>query len=931
MSKKLPVQSTIIALLVIIAMAPVSVWGQSAISGTVHDKQTNQPLPFVAVYLNFTTSGIYTNNEGKFVLKNVPFGKHELVASYPGYQSFQLQFENKDTTTLRLDIKLTVLPLQEVSITSRQDDKWKSQLQRFHNLFFGNVPLAKQCRILNPWVLDFEVTPQLFKATAAAAIIIENPGLGYRINYQLKKFEVRATDYTVSGIGWFQELPSADTALMALWKRRRATVYLGSTRQLLLAIANGTLQADGYQLYEDISKSKDVVRQPTFSANLSRNLRPFSIEGRVLDGHRAGDQFFLRLPPKLEVHYIKGKSIPKLYRDIASPISWLEVTNGNVEINRFGIVMNPASLTVSGAMGELRMAELLPYNYLPQIDQLAPAANQGPDRNLLLERVYAHTDKTIYYTDEPLHFKAYMKYSSPAYQDTLSNVLIVDLIGEDKVLRRRKLFGIDTLGTSSGGIHLAGLRPGRYQLQAYTRWMLNFDSTLIFNKAIQVLSNMQRVAQRSVDTVARTSERFEFKTNGDSFAPGDSLTISMNPMDDRGFAMNGNVSISISPVLYASSGASDANISQLWSIPADEPKQPYQQHLIQYGIEISGHLGVKMKAKKLKSAMAILSQEKTSDLIARNVEADGTFNFPPMQLYDTMKFGLQVIDKAGRKITKVLLDSSGIQVVHLPFQSVQANLDTPSLSGRRTIAPVTLYGSSTLLNEVTIVGAKPSVGKTSDVHLSSDLTLSGDDLRKADNGDILSMIQARVPGLRILAFSDGGIVKKYFKLGGLFTFDRNPTNLEPIVLIDGNVLQTKGGETAAEQVARLSASQIDRVEIVKFGGGAAYGARGANGVIAIYTNRTAPDKSGREFIDRAKFDRISIRGLSKDIPFIAQRDCDAGSTIYWNPSVTIRPGTRNAISAIIPNVTGFYQIVVEGVSSDGEPLRATRLINIEEK
>ena len=920
-----------IALAMLAIAMPFQVCGQSTISGTVRDAQTKQPLPFAAVYLNFTTIGVYTNSEGKYMLKNISFGKHEVIASYPGYQSFRKQFENHDTATVVVDIQLNVIPLQEVSITASHDDKWERQLQRFHKLFFGNSPFTKQCRILNPWVLDFESTSQAFKATASAGLIVENLGLGYRLNYQLTKFEVRATDYTVSGIAWFQEFPSMDTALVTRWRERRAAAWFGSTRHLLVSMANGTLKKDGYVLYEDISKVRDVVRQPVFAANTNKSIVPFSLVGRVVDGNPPGEQFFLRLPPKLEVHYIKGKAVPTVYRDVAAPLSWLEITSGSIEINRYGIVMNPAAVTVSGVMGQLRMAEQLPYDYSPDASQRSqPVAVPSTPSNAMLERPYLQTDKSLYYADEALRFKAYMKYSSPAYRDTLSNVLIVDLIREGNELAIRRQFLIDSLGMTHGAFNLSKLRPGNYQLRAYTRWMLNFDPGPIFNKTIRVLSDAQRVAERKVDTVHVSSTLFELQTNTNAFRPGDSLQISMNPLDERGFPLSGDVSISISPLQYSSSGMDEPDIRRTWSLPVESVmKQPSgSPNHIQYGIDVSGRIGIKMKPKKLREAVAMLSQENSNDLIARYLEADGSFAFPPMNLYDTMKVGLQVIEKTGRKINKVFLDSIPIQQLNIPFHSLQVVLDTLSTSKRRSPEPSSTNEPATLLEEVTIVGTTQPRGRTSDAHFSPDLTISGDDLRKTDNGDIISLIQSRVPGLRVLMFDDGGIVRRYFKLGGIFTFDRNPANLEPIVLIDGYVLPAKSDETAAEQVARLSVSQIDRIEAVKFGGGAAYGARGANGVIAIYTNGKNQIAGGKEFIDRTKFDRLKFLGLSNNKPFQTPRFYEPSTTLYWNPFVKIKRDGSNTISIVLPDVKGSYSIIVEGVSSQGTPLKASKVISI---
>lgn len=51
------------------------------ISGTVFNKETNQPLPGASVFAQNTTFGTVTNAEGKFSLQ-LPAGGYELVVTF---------------------------------------------------------------------------------------------------------------------------------------------------------------------------------------------------------------------------------------------------------------------------------------------------------------------------------------------------------------------------------------------------------------------------------------------------------------------------------------------------------------------------------------------------------------------------------------------------------------------------------------------------------------------------------------------------------------------------------------------------------------------------------------------------------------------------------------------------------------------------------
>jgi hypothetical protein len=54
--------------------------------------------------------------------------------------------------------------------------------------------------------------------------------------------------------------------------------------------------------------------------------------------------------------------------------------------------------------------------------------------------------------------------------------------------------------------------------------------------------------------------------------------------------------------------------------------------------------------------------------------------------------------------------------------------------------------------------------------------------------------------------------------------------------------------------------------------------------------------------------------------------------LYWNPDVTTDEATGTArISFFASDLAGLYRVVVEGVTSDGRPVRAEIFLPIEER
>ncbi|MFC5682773.1 TonB-dependent receptor [Flavobacterium sp. MAHUQ-51] len=107
-----------------------------------------------------------------------------------------------------------------------------------------------------------------------------------------------------------------------------------------------------------------------------------------------------------------------------------------------------------------------------------------------IEKIYLHTDNNYYPIGESIWYKAYAVY---AYTNQLfdhSNVLYVELISPESKIVSRNITRLEG-GLGHGDFILAdslGIKPGKYQLRAYTNWMRNFGDTFIFKKEIQIIS-----------------------------------------------------------------------------------------------------------------------------------------------------------------------------------------------------------------------------------------------------------------------------------------------------------------------------------------------------------------------------------------------------------------------------------------------------------
>jgi TonB-linked SusC/RagA family outer membrane protein len=90
-----------------------------SISGTVTD-ENGIPLPGVTVLQKGTSNGVHTNNDGKYILKNVP-EKGILVFSYIGFKTQEINIG--DRTDINIKLLTNVQSVKDVVITGYQEIK----------------------------------------------------------------------------------------------------------------------------------------------------------------------------------------------------------------------------------------------------------------------------------------------------------------------------------------------------------------------------------------------------------------------------------------------------------------------------------------------------------------------------------------------------------------------------------------------------------------------------------------------------------------------------------------------------------------------------------------------------------------------------------------------------------------------------------------
>jgi hypothetical protein len=110
---------TIPTLAPILLGAPPNLDGVGEIRGLLSDSRTGQPLPYANVVVLGTKLAAITQEDGSYVIRNVPPGTQEVQASYVGYMSLRQQLPVSAGSQARADFVLKDEPFKEKEVLAQ--------------------------------------------------------------------------------------------------------------------------------------------------------------------------------------------------------------------------------------------------------------------------------------------------------------------------------------------------------------------------------------------------------------------------------------------------------------------------------------------------------------------------------------------------------------------------------------------------------------------------------------------------------------------------------------------------------------------------------------------------------------------------------------------------------------------------------------------
>ena len=157
------------------------------------------------------------------------------------------------------------------------------------------------------------------------------------------------------------------------------------------------------------------------------------------------------------------------------------------------------------------------------------------------EKLYLHYDKEAYLPGETIWFKAYLFAGN--FPSEVSKVMYADLIDDKGCILQHKILPI--FHSSSAGSFIIPFEiDGEINVRCYTKWMLNFDSTLLYEKTLPVIKTKLGITNSNSTIRLSSVYKLEFFPEGGSLIEGVESRIAFKATDEFGNPVSVNGSIS---------------------------------------------------------------------------------------------------------------------------------------------------------------------------------------------------------------------------------------------------------------------------------------------------------------------------------------------------------------------------------------------------
>lgn len=338
--------------------------------GRIINQENGAGIDNANIFIANSSIGTATDSKGYFELKGIPQGTFDLVISHV---SFYPAFLSKHTSSLK-EIKIQLQPktiqLEELKVASGRDKEWEKDLVYFESILLGQTFNATKCKIINPWVLEFErdKDKNTFIAKTNDLLVIENRSLGYNIKAQLVEFLVANGGHKYICKSLYEEMEPESDGQAKKWETARKKAYIGSVNHFMDFLMSDDETTKDFEMSVVMKLPINEPVRGTF-VEKKQILRPkFNSNEKELHITRYLQVKFLRgIESKSYTRYLQKNAINIDHRASSvhmqkskTQTSWLELIDMNMTT-----ISNQKSSSIReyGYWAWKRLADDLPSNY----------------------------------------------------------------------------------------------------------------------------------------------------------------------------------------------------------------------------------------------------------------------------------------------------------------------------------------------------------------------------------------------------------------------------------------------------------------------------------------------------------------------------------------------------------------------------------------
>jgi hypothetical protein len=255
---------------------------QFKITGKVTSADSKKPIASASVFFSNTSKGSTTNEQGEFVLDNIPDGRYDLVVSCVSYETHvQNILPAKITAPLNIELKTKANELKEVVVGGYVKEGWQQWGKFFLDNFLGQSSYASQCIVKNTESIQFRnyKKQHLLKAFSDETLVIENRALGYTIRYKMELFQYDFNTRILlyQGYPLFEEMETKRSRKKERWSAARDKVYHGSELHFMRSIYRNKIADQGFEI-------RKLVKEPNLEKQRVKALYASSMIRKNVDG-----------------------------------------------------------------------------------------------------------------------------------------------------------------------------------------------------------------------------------------------------------------------------------------------------------------------------------------------------------------------------------------------------------------------------------------------------------------------------------------------------------------------------------------------------------------------------------------------------------------------------------------------------------------------